>query len=320
MVRILGTPIDLSQLPPLQLVSVNFEAELAALKAGIVARFQARGVPYNVQDIEADSAMVLAEEFAYRKTLSLQDLNDAGKRLTLASGYGAALDHVAATYYADIGVSRLALVASPRPYATNPEDWESDARFRTRIQLAPEVRTPGTLRSYEYFALTAAPHLIAARAFNYASGLCSPGQVLVVVLGQLPNPDPTLDVPGNDETAQLVLAQNALENRNTKLATDTVMVRVVSRTPVTASAVLGIPIGPDPSLIVSAATTALAAYAAECATTIGQIFTESGQKAAAFVGGVQRVRLVGAPADVDPGQDGVVQVTIGSVTTEPIGG
>ena len=169
--RITGEPIDLSQLPPLVLVAVDYEAELADLKAKLVARFKANGVDFDVQDLETDPVISLAEEFTDRKVLGLDQINDAGKRLTLASSYGVALDHIAATYYADVGVRRLPApgVVQPRPFDLFPGDWESDDRFRRRIQLAPETRTPGTLRGYEYWALTAAPALIDARAFNYAS-------------------------------------------------------------------------------------------------------------------------------------------------------
>ena len=316
----LTAPLDLSQLPAFQLVTVDYETERTNLINGIVARFQAAGITYDVQTLETDPAVVLAEEFAYRKTIDLQGINDAGKRLTLASSYGAALDHIAATYYADVGVARLPLVTTPRPYSTNPEDWESDDRFRKRIQLAPATRTAGTLESYEYFALTAAPYLIDAKAFNYASGLCQPGGIVVVVLGQQPNPNPSLDIPAQDEAAQLVLAQNLLMNRDTKQGTDIVSVRAATRVPVTISAVLGLPDGPDPSLVVTAATTAVTAYAKDCASNIGRELTESGQKASLYVGAVRRVRLTGAPDDVDPGLTGVILPTIGSIATESFGG
>ena len=316
MVRIVGEPLDLSQLPPLQLVAVDAEAELASLMAGITARYRARDIAYNVGAIEGDTVVVQAEEFAYRKTLLLQALNDAANRLTLAKGDGASLDHIAATYYADVGVRRLPLVADPRPYVTNPEDWEGDDRFKRRIQLAPETRTPGTLRGYEYFALTAAPHLIDARAFNYASGLCSPGQIVVVVLGKDPDPDPLVDKPEEDEAAQLVLAQNALLNRNTKLGSDEVMVRVARRVTATSAAVLGIPSGPDPALIVATGLPGLAAYIAEAGSKIGEIFSLSSQMAKLTVSGVRRVRLLSPATDIDPGPDGVVKATVGAVTTE----
>lgn len=317
---IVNEPLDISQLPPFQLVAVDYDTERANLIAGVVARFAANGVPYDAQLSEADSAVILSEEFAYRKTLDLAALNDAGKRLTVAFGYGAALDHIAATYYADIGVARLPApgVASPRPYAVNPEDWETDDRFRRRIQLAPDARTPGTLRGYEYWALTAAPALIDARAFNYASGLCSTGQIVVVVLGRDVDLTKSPEEQALQEPAQLALAQNLILNRNTKLGTDEVAVRAATRLPVTVNATIGIKHGPDPSIIISIATANLQKYIAFCQSRIGEIFAESGQKAALFPGGPEYAHLA-VNSDIDPGPDGVVKVTIGTITTEYVG-
>jgi phage-related baseplate assembly protein len=316
----LSAVLSLDLLPAFQLVEVDFDAERAALLAGFIERCKANGFDYDVSASDFDPVIPLIEEFADRRCRGLEALNDAGKRLSLATAYGAALDHIAATYYADVGVARQAIVANPRPYLLFPQDWESDDRFRRRIQLAPDARTAGTLGSYEYHALTAAPFLIDAQAFNYASGLCRPGEVLVVVLGKDPNPDPNLDVPAQDEAAQLALAQNALLDRDIKEATDIVRVIPATRVPVTISAVLGLPPGPDPAVIVSAARSAVSTYAADAAAHIAREMTESGQKAALYVGGVRRVRLIGTPEDVDPGPTGVLVPTIGSITTEIFNG
>lgn len=312
--------LDLSRLPAFTLVPVDFAAEKAALVAGIVARFRARGVPFDVEALETDSAVILAEEFAYRKILTLGQINDAGRRLTLTYSDGAYLDHIAATYYADVGLRRLALVDAPRPFATSPEDWESDARFSLRISLAPEARTPGTLGGYEYQALTAAPHLEDALALNHSSGLVRPGQVLVVLLGRDPDPNPQTAIPDQEEPAQAALASTALQNREIKLATDEVLVRVAGRVRVAREYRLGLRRGPDPAAILSEAMRLHGLYV-RGRRRIGKALALSGEQAALTVSGVEYVRARdGQMGDIDPGPDAIIDVTGLTLVSEVIGG
>lgn len=305
MTLFLSSSLDLARLPAFKLVDIDYETERAALIAGIKARFEARGIPYDVDMLETDTAVILAEEFAFRKTLTLGQISDAGKRFTLVSSYGGALDAIGATYYADIGVERL-VVTPADPIAGTPAVMESDDRFRRRIQLAPEARTPGTLGGYEYWALTAAPGLTDARALNHASGLVSPGQILVVLLG------------GADEDDQVEIAQAFLLNRNVKLATDMVAVRAATRTEAAINAVLEMRPGPSPGLIQTEAEANLTAYLAK-RRRIGERITKSSIGAALTVGGVDRVRQNAPVTDIDPGADGVVLVTSKTVTTEIVG-
>lgn len=317
--------LDLSRLPAFSLTTVDYSAEVAALKAAIVARFRANGVPYDVETLETDPAMVLAEEFAYRKTLDLQGLNDAGRRLMLATSYGAALDHIAATYYADVivngaPIARLALVDAPRPYSTNPEDWETDDRFRLRIGLAGQARTSGTLPGYELAALTAAPYLTDAVALNYSSGLIEQGEILVVVLGRDPDPDPQTAIPAQEEPAQYVLAANALLNPQTKLGSDVITVRRARRVTVARGYTLGVRTGPDPALVLAQARVRYSAWIA-AGRKIGNALAASGENAQLYVSGVRYVHAKpGSGDDVDPGLDGVVEVSSLDLTTEVAGG
>jgi phage-related baseplate assembly protein len=312
--------LDLSRLPPFRLVEVDEAAETTALKAGIVARFIARGVPYDVENLRTDTAMILAEEVGYRKTLSLAALNDAGRRLSLSYGHGAALDHLAASYYASLGLRRLPLVAEPRPFATHPEDWESDERFKLRIALAPEAMSPGTLGGYEYWALTAAPHLKDALALNHASGLVPAGTILVVLLGRDPDPNPQTAKPHEEEPAQVGLASAALRDRSVKLGSDTLLVRAAKRVPVARSYTLGIRPGPDPALVLAEARRRYAAFLAD-RRNIGKLLPESLEKRELGVSGVEYVHAgLGSGTDVDPGIDGVINVTTLTLVPEIVDG
>src|SRR5262245_11774990 len=103
MASYIAETLDLSRLPSPAIVTVDYAAEKAALIAGIKARLEAAEIPYNVDGLESDPFVKLAEEFAYRKTLTMAQINDEAKRLTLATSFGNALDLIAATYYADLG-------------------------------------------------------------------------------------------------------------------------------------------------------------------------------------------------------------------------
>lgn len=315
--------LDLSRLPAFQLVTVDAAAEEASLKAGIVARYRARGILYDVQSLESDFGMIAAEEFAYRKVTSLQALNDAAKRLTLTYGYGAALDQLAATMFADLGLRRLALVENPRPFVPGTDaaaDWESDDRFRLRISLAPQARSPGTLGGYEYAALTAAPFLTDAIALNYASGLARPGQIVVVLLGRDPDPNPQTAKPAEEEPAQILLAQASLLDRNEKLGSDEIIVRAARRVTAARGYRLGVRPGPDPTLILLQAKRGYATMLA-AGRRIGRLISASDEITAICAdNAVAYVHAKpGTSGDLDPGLDGVA-VPVPDLTLETIGG
>ncbi len=300
--------LDLSRLPAFNLVDVDYEAIVAARRASLVARLTAAGIDYDVETLETDPAMILQQEDGYRELLDKQSLNDAGKRLTVTYGYGAALDHIAATYFADIGVRRMALVAEPRPYLTNPEDWEDDDRFRRRISLAPEARSPFTPGAYVYGALSASVLVADAVALNWNAGIgLERGEIRVVILG----------TAGADEDALIEAVHAALMGRTIIAATDDVSVVKARRVTVPYTAVQRVRRGPDPALVRLEGLRKLDIYRAE-RRRIGLVIANSGLDAALHVGGVEEV--VSTMASVNPGPDGIVVLSPITVTTETFGG
>lgn len=294
-VQALTLPLDLSRLPAFELVTVDAEATRAAILAGVHARMRAWGLEFDAAGLASEPVMALVEEVAFRLTLKRQELNDAGKRMTLVYTYGAALDHIAATYYADVeGAQRL--------------EGELDDRFLRRLLLAAHARSPGTLEGYEYWALTFAPLLSDARALNYVSGLVPRGDVAMVLLAA-----PGLS--GEMEAEQVELARAGLTRRSVQHATDRLIVRAANRTAVSVSAVLGFGAGPDGGVVLGEASRALLQYGLE-RRSIGRQVTTSGLHAALTVGGVDRVRLQSPLADVNPGVDGVVELGEPILTTE----
>lgn len=289
--------LDLSRLAPFTLVSGDYETDLASLKAGVIARCAARGVNLDTLDLESEPITALLEEVAYRRSLERAAVNDAGKALTLAYAWGAGLDHIAATHFADIGIRRA--------------EGESDDRFRRRILLAAQARTAGTLEGYEYAALTVAPELADARALNHASGLVRPGQIAVILL-------PAAGAAPSAEAELLERVTDALFHRSVKHGSDDLTVRLATRVIFDVSAVLEVRRGPDPALVRATALQALQAYAAD-RRRIGAPIAESGVHAALHVGGVERVRLLGWTSPTVPA-DGAPQLGEAFLATEQANG
>ncbi|WP_337186689.1 hypothetical protein [Phenylobacterium sp.] len=290
--------LDLSRLPPFQLADADFEAERAQILASVGRRLAAIDEAFD-PDAETDPIVILSEEVALRRVLALQQLNDGANRLTVAHGDGAALDHLAASYYADIGQAVLR------------QAGETDDRFRWRLMLAAHARVPGSLPGYMFWALAHAPGLSDALALNHASGLVQRGTVAVILLGDAGDDGPA------GEAAQVELARAALLDAEHHLGTDTLQIRAATRLDVALDVVLELDgPGPDAGLVRAAAEAGLARYLAG-RRRIGAPLTQTGLAAALTVGGVLRIR--GLPADLVPAPDQVVRVTGLTLSTEVTG-
>lgn len=286
--------LDLSRLPAFTLAPVTYEGIRAARMESLKLRLAARGVDYDVETLETDPLAILEQEDAYREFLTYQALNDAGRGLSLAYAVGAQLDHIAATYYADLGLRRL--------------DGEDDERFRRRIMLAPEARSAGTLGGYEFLALGASLDVKDARALNYASGVVRPGQIAVVVAG----------APGSPDWAPIVEAVRAVVlDPNLKAASDDVRVIQAAVTPYNVTAALRIKRGPDAGLVVAQAVERLNAYAAD-RRRVAEVVRGRGITAALMAPAVEDI--VGTFADINPGPTGIAELGDVSLSVESVDG
>ena len=140
------TPV-LSALPDLPLVTVEYEATETARRDFYVAALQAHNIAYDVQGLETDPFRIAySEGGAYQEINLDQRINEAIRALSLATGYGGALDHIGGTYY---GISRGVDIdeeGSPVP--------ADDERFRAKIALAPEAfSTAGPEGAYTFHAI-----------------------------------------------------------------------------------------------------------------------------------------------------------------------
>ncbi|GJD93340.1 baseplate J/gp47 family protein [Methylobacterium iners] len=159
------TDIVLARLPALPLGTDTFAAIKLARIAELEERLARYGFAFDVGMLETDPMVVAnAEAGGVRELLALTRRDDGIRAVLLATSWGAFLDHLGATQVP--AVARLPLVAEPRPFATNPEDWELDDDFRRRIQLAPEtLSAAGPEGAYLGFTL-ATPGVKSASAYG----------------------------------------------------------------------------------------------------------------------------------------------------------
>lgn len=299
------TVVDLSQLPPPDVVeALSFDVIVGAMKADFVARWQAARLldpalpQYDVAMLETDSAVILIQACAFRELLLRARINDAARALLLAYAGGANLDHLGALF----GVVRVAIVASPRAYVTNPEDWEGDERLRRRIQLAPEAySTAGSQGAYIFHAMTVDPSVFDAWAWRPA-----PGKVEVVLAGA------DGAAVSDDVVAKLV---DFYARADRTPLTDAVSVRKAEVLGYTVSLVLQIPRGPDAATIEAGAALPVKAYAAE-RYRIRQRAYLVGLSSAAKVGGVENVIVRQPGADVVATDRQIPRLTGLAITSE----
>jgi phage-related baseplate assembly protein len=286
--------IDLSQLPPPQLIDIiSFEAVLAAAKSYVqdvwaVLRARRPDLPaLDTLDLESEPIAIVLQALAYRETLLRALVNDKARAVLLAYAVGTDLDHLGAFY----GVQRMAAGSVV----------EDDTRLRQRIQLAPEAfSTAGARGAYEFHALTLSLDIVDAHAFSPADG-----RVTVVLAGA-----------GGADVSDAVMLRviERFAREDTVPLTDivTVVRAAVVIVPVTAQ--LFIPRGPDPMLIKTASETAISAHMAQRYRIGSEVF-RAGLIAAAKVAGVDNVILGDPVADVVCGDTEIATRGALTVTT-----
>ena len=279
------SPIDLSQLPAPEVIeSLDFEQILADRKAYLVGLYpleQQSEIAAQLE-LESDPVNKLLQETSYREVLLRQRINDACRATMLPFAAGADLDNLGAL----LGVSRL-LISPANPAAVPPAAavYESDSRYRQRIQLALEgFSTAGPVGAYTYHALSASPLV---KDVAIASSV--PGIVTVTILGAEGDGTPTA---GALEAVEL-----ALNHEDVRPLCDTVEVVPASIVTYAVEAELAFYAGPDMALVLAAAEAAGARYVAEHHR-LGHDITRSGLFAALHQPGVQNVNLISPAADV----------------------
>ncbi len=299
--------IDLTRVPSPQVVEpLDFETILAAMKTDLLARYPAA---LDAVVLESEPAAKILEVCAYRELLVRQRVNDAARAIMLAYASGADLDHLAAGKE----VARLA--------------GETDARLRLRVQQANHLlAAAGPFGAYVQLALGADASIADVSAYSPA-----PGQVAVIVLAPqfLPEADvspdkallgsaafPALAVPSGQAVIlqgptdpALLAVLSALNEEDTRPATDAVVVRAPSLKAYAIDATLYLYPGPDAATVLAQAGAALDAYLASVHH-ISYDVTRAGIIGALWsAGGVQDVALNAPSSNIEAGPADLVLCT-----------
>lgn len=273
------TAINLDRLPaPEFIAQPAFEEILAERKARLIELAPELAAAL---ELESEPLLQILEEDSYRILHERQAVQDAAKGNLLAYAIGPQLDHLAAFY----GVARQVVQeADPGAVPPVPEILEDDARFRARIQLAPEgFTTAGSQGSYIFWALSASPEVKDVSAEPTAT----PGEVLITVLST------DADGAAGQDLLDQVFA--VLDERRPLCSEVTVQSATIQLYSV--EAVLTLFEGPDAEVVRQEAQTALQAYIGE-RHRLGHDVTIAGIHAALWNDGVQNITLTSPVADI----------------------
>jgi phage-related baseplate assembly protein len=272
-------PIDLSQLPPPQIVEqIDFELILAERKAYAISLW-----PVDEQAeiaarlaLESEPLTKLLEENAYRETIWRQRVNEGAVANMLALAQGADLENLAANY----NVERL-VVQAGNPNATPPipEVRESYDSLRERAQMAWEgLSTAGPRKSYIFHARAADGRVADATAE-------SPSPAVVVVTVQ------SLLDDGSADAGLLSIVNAYLSDEDRRPVADRLTVQSATIIPYQVKARLYLNTnGPESEPILAAANQRLLAYVHQ-RRRLGMEVSESAIHAALHVEGVRKVEL-----------------------------
>jgi phage-related baseplate assembly protein len=287
--------VDLTGLTPPDVVeTLVYEDILEALKADCVARMEDMGVDYNVQMLESDPVVKILEVAAYREMLLRARVNDAARAVMLAFAQKADLEHLGVYY----GVERDIVTPATD---TAPAVYESDARLRQRVQLAPEAfSTAGPEGAYAFHTMSLDPSIKSVQVYSP-----NPGEVHVL---------PLTDVGNGIPSASLLSAiRIRLAEEDIRPLTDMVFVRAPTTVEFAVSVNLSVAEGPDPLVVKAASLASINAYLSS-RHRVGTSVKMSGLIAAAMVPGVEDVELVSPISDIEPAEDEVAYATTKTVT------
>jgi phage-related baseplate assembly protein len=155
--------IDLNQLGRMYVLEdldseLVIELRMQRFKQIWLDKDQPEAANYDVENLEFDPIRINQECNTYFEELLRDRVNQAARAITLPFAIGTDLDAIAARY--PVG-PRLAIVPTPRGTSLEfPEDYESDDRYRRRVQLSLNPTSPhGPSGAYMFWALTADPNL-----------------------------------------------------------------------------------------------------------------------------------------------------------------
>ncbi len=290
--------IDLSRLPaPDAVEPLDFETILAERKAALRGRLDAAGLlPDWNPDSESDPLVKLLEEASYRELLLRQRINDGVRAVMLATATGTTLDVLAANF----STSRQIVEAGdPKAVPPRPPVHETDARLRSRVQLAFEaLSTAGPEGAYVYHALNADP-----RVSDVAVTSPQPGHVILTILSS--------EGDGTPSSSLLFTVDASMRGRSgdgVRPFTDCLQVQAGTKLEYSVEAALDLYDGPDSEVVRAASEASVTAFT-RVQRRLGEPVTLDGLYKALRVDGVRKVHLSKPSADLEPGETGWAQCT-----------
>ena len=258
--------IDLSKLTsPDVIQTLDYATILKELRDDLVLR-----VPeiVGIIDLESEPARKLLEVFAAREVALEARVNDAARAVLLALSTGNDLDHLGALY----DTARL--------------PGETDARYRERIQLAPEAfSTCGPEGAYVYHSMK-----VSNSIRDVSAMMTTPGTVRIAVMMEGADPKP------DDNT--IFNIYKALNDDEVRPLTDVVKVQPVSVKGTDVRVRLTLFDGPDAALVRTKAEASLTAKL-ESIRYLGYDLKRSAINAACFIDGVQNVEVISPASDIE---------------------
>lgn len=274
-------PADFLPLP-LAIEASDYEALVAAWKL----RFKALWPAYDVDSLETDPGVIIAEAYAYLRLTDRARVNQVYRALRLALAKGADLDGLAA----DRGVERLVYVPavlSASGVVVTPAVMEKNISLLLRCWLAMQTWGSGSPYGVEYHARTLGLQNIAdAHVIDHPGE----GRMTCVAL-------PVAGLAPADTATLLSTVGNGLMDRHRRPGTvwiDTVQADIVT---VPYTGVLKIRRGASPSALLAAAEAGLAAYMLT-RRRIGALVPVSAMEAVQFGYGVVEAQASDPAADV----------------------
>lgn len=277
--------IDLSQLTQPDAIELpDFETELAAVVALIVAAFpdDQQAAVEAALALDSEPMAALAQAYAYRSIHYAQRINEAVRAVLLASAGGNDLDQVAAW----LDTERRVTIPESE---TDDPTYESDEVLRGRALLSwSRLSTTGPGNAYRYFALSADPEVLDARAYGPETHGQS-GHIFLYVLSR-----------SGDGTASQALLDKvaaAVNDDEVRPLTDYVSVRSAEIVSYDVVADIHIPYGLDGDIVIENASGALTTYT-DSVHLIGSTAARSGIDGALHQPGVITVAQAAPAADV----------------------
>lgn len=273
------TAIDLSQLPPPQIVEqIDFEQILAERKAYMISLWPAEEQAQIAArlEIESEPLTKLLQENTYRETVWRQRVNEASLANLLATARGTDLEQLAGNF----NVKRLVIQeGKANAVPPVPKLMESDDSLRERAQMAWEgLSTAGPRNSYIFHARAADGRVADATAESP-----TPAAVVVTVQGMLAD--------GTAEPDLLTVVKAYLSDDDRRPVADrlTVQGAQIIRYRIKARLYL-LTSGPETEPVRAAAEQRLRAYVHQ-RRRLGMEVSESAIHAALHVEGVRKVDL-----------------------------